>query len=238
MRCALLTSICLASLLAACAPEGSSAYVSKNLLLDSDCKADVDSDDFLAAGLYDLAAGYDWNGKRESKYCSRSYYMHLAINSNLKANANSATGRAEPNVLQITEAEVRLIDIQQQTTIELDESLPNPFRVKANITLPPSTGSDPSMGVVPIETIPAAYKSGLGDYVNEQIMAEVQIFGTTLGDVDIDFKPFSFPITLCRGCLVKCRPSGLSDSEIYGDACPDNAGADDRICLDANCPAP
>lgn len=236
MRCALVTSLCLASLFAACAPEGSSAYVSKNLLLDSSCKVSVDADEFLAIGEYDIAG----STSAKSLFCQKSYFMHLVVNSNLKANANDATGRAEPNVLVITEAEIRLVDIAQQVTIPFNKKsneLPNPFRVKSNITLPPTTGRDPQMGEVPIEAIPVGYASQLVGYVNKQILAEVQIFGTTLGDVDIDFATFSFPIHICQGCLTRCLSefSGASKSEIYGDACDDNAGADGRVCVDPEC---
>jgi hypothetical protein len=236
MRCALVTSLCLASLFAACAPEGSSAYVSKNLLLDSSCKVSIDGTEFLAVGEYDIAA----STSAKSLFCQKSYFMHLVVNSNLKANANDATGRAEPNVLQITEAEIRLVDIEQQATIGFDKksnALPNPFRVKSNITLPPTTGRDPTMGEVPIETIPVGYASQLTPFVNKQIIAEVQIFGKTLGDVNIDFATFSFPIHICQGCLTRCLSefTNASKSEIYGDNCDDNAGADGRLCVDPDC---
>jgi hypothetical protein len=234
MRCALVTSFCFASLLAACAPEGTSAYVSQNLILDGNCAVNVDDTEFLAVGAYDIAG----STTARDPNCQRSYYMHLVVNSSLKANANAATGRAEPNVLQITEAEVSLIDIEQQGLIPFKRDLPNPFRVKANITLQPTTSSDPTKGEVPIETIPIGYASQLTDYVNKQIMAEVTIFGTTLGDVDVDFRPYSFPIIICQGCLTLCKediPVGATKSDIYGDACDDNAGADGRVCVNQGC---
>lgn len=234
MRCALVTSLCFASLLAACAPEGTSAYISANLFLDGNCKVNVDDTEFLAAGLYDIAGS---TTKRHPS-CQNSYYMHVVVNSSLKANANSATGRAEPNVLQITEAEVSLIDIEQQGLIEFKNDLPNPFRVKANITLQPTTSDDPTKGEVPIETIPVGYASGLTGYVNKQVMAEVTIFGTTLGDVDVDFRPFSFPIKICQECQTLCKtdiPEGATKQDIYGDACDDNGGQDGRVCVNQGC---
>jgi hypothetical protein len=238
MRCALVTSLCLGSLLMACAPEGSSAYVSKNLILDSSCHANIDDDEFLAVGDYDIAGVTS----AKSAACQHSYFMHLVVNSNLKANANEATGRAEPNVLVIKEAEIRLVDIEQQATISFNRKsheLPNPFRVKANNTLPPTTGTDPETGMVPIEAIPVGYASQLSpDYVDKQIMAEVQIFGTTIGDVDVDFATFAFPIRICQGCLTKCMKdfgAGASDADIYGDTCDDNYGQDGRLCVDPDC---
>lgn len=233
MRCALVTSLCLASLLAGCAPEGASAYVSKNLLLDSNCEVNVDDTKFLAVGEYDIAG----STTVRSPMCQRSYYLHVVVNSQLKANANAATGRAEPNVLQISEAEITLVDIEQQGVITF-KKLPNPFRVKSNITLEPSSGTDPTQGEVPIEAIPLGYAPELTDFVGQQIMAEVKIFGTTLGDIDIDFATFEFPIHICQGCLTVCKskvPSTASKDDIYGDHCNDNAGADDRICVNPGC---
>jgi hypothetical protein len=237
MRCALVTSLCLASLLAACAPEGPSAYVSKALILDSSCDLNVDDTKYLAVGAYDIAG----STSKKSSFCQRSYYLNLVVNSQLKSNAKLATGRSEPNVLRINEAEISLIDLEQQGLITFDrrsDELPNPFRVKANITLEPTTGTTPAMGAVPIETIPVGYADQLTDYVGKQIMAEVQIFGTTLGDVDIDFAKFSFPIHICQGCMMKCLSNiedGATKSEVYGDNCDDNAGADGRVCVNPDC---
>ena len=118
MRCALVTSLCLSSLLASCAPEGASAFVSKNLVLDSTCDLNVDDDKFLAVGEYDIAP----STTMKSAFCRKSYYMHLVVNSQLKANENTATGRSEPNVLQISEAEVTLINIEQDGVIVVDRN--------------------------------------------------------------------------------------------------------------------
>jgi hypothetical protein len=241
MRRVLVTFSSLISLFAACAPEGSSAYVSVALPVPQNCRVSPDSEVFMAVGSFDIAKGADYDGARKSTACQNSYYLHLLVNSNLKSNANEATGRAEPNVLQIDEAEVELIDIEQQATIGFDAKanpLPNPFRVKVNNSLPPTTGSEPQKGVVAVETIPAGYDEQLRDYIDKQILAQVQIFGTTTGDVDIDFKPFTFPIKICEGCMTLCGGAldeGDSQTDIYGDQCPDNAGADGRVCVDATC---
>lgn len=238
MRCALVTFLCLSSLLAACAPEGTSAYVSKNLILDSDCSVTVDDEKFLAVGEYDIAP----STTMKSTFCRKSYYMHLVVNSQLKAGANTATGRSEPNVLQISEAEVSLVDIEQQGLIQFKpksgSELPNPFRVKSNITLEPTMGTDPTTGEVPIEAIPVGYASYLNNYVGKQIMAEVKIYGTTLGDIDVDFAPFSFPIHICQGCLSRCTKdsdANASKTDLYGENCDDNGAADGRLCIDRTC---
>lgn len=241
MRCVLVWSSCLlACLFGACAPEGSSAYVSYNVPLDSECEASPGATEFLYVGLYDIADGGDWEAGAKSTFCRNSYYLHLIVNSSLKSNASSATGRAEPNVLQVTDAEVTLIDIEKQGRIPFNDGLPNPFRVKTNNTLAPTTGNDPTTGVIAVEAIPVGYHSQLSNFVGSQLLAEVQVFGTTTGDVDIDFKPFSFPIRICEGCLKRCLSTfgeDPSEDEIYGEECADNAGADGRVCADPTCPS-
>lgn len=239
MRCVLVWSLCTVSLLAACAPEGSSAYVSYNLPVDSACEVSPNATEFLAVGLFDIAEDGDAEDSQPGTACRNSYYLHLLVNSSLKANANDATGRAEPNVLQVTEAEVRLFDIEEQVDIPFN-GLPNPFRVKTNNTLPPSNSGDPTTGIVAVEAIPVGYHEDLEGFVGGQILAEVQVFGTTIGDVDIDFKPFSYPIRICKNCLKKCLNDPdffeMDADDIYGDQCADNAGADGRVCLDYTCP--
>jgi len=240
MRCVLVWSLCTVSLLAACAPEGSSAYVSSNLPMGDGCEVSPSATDSLSVGLFDIAEDGDAKDSQQGSACRNSYYLHLLVNSSLKANANPATGRAEPNVLQVTEAEVRLFNIEEQVDIPFN-GLPNPFRVKSNYTLAPTTSTAPTTGVVAVEAIPVGYHKGLGDFVGGQILADVQLFGTTTGDVDIDFKPFSYPIRICRNCLKKCLGDtlfgGKEEEEILGGQCDDHAGADGRLCLDRTCPA-
>jgi hypothetical protein len=92
--------------------------------------------------------------------------------------------------------------------------------------------------------IPIDYAAQLDDggdrFVGAQILAEIQIFGTTTGDVDIDFKPFVYPIELCDGCLHVCRQRDIRDKmrdeeDFIGQMCNDNSGIDGRVCIDPDC---
>jgi hypothetical protein len=229
-----LAVVSLVSALVACAPEGSSAYVSFNVPPDSSCIVQPSSDIFIASGTWDIG-----RTKSTTDFCKHPYFMHLIVNSSLKANARDSTGRAEPNVLQINEADVRLMDKEKQTINFLktdktpDAARPNPFRVQTANTLPPSAGRDPSRGVVSVEAIPRAYADKLNSFVDDKVLVEVQIFGTTTGDVDIDFKPFVFPVSICRGCLSPCVATITKlGIDPYGDNCADNAAQDGRVCVD------
>jgi hypothetical protein len=224
-----------AILLAACAPEGPSGFVTYNLAPDSDCVVSPDSADlFVPIGRYDISSGF--NGA--SNNCDSPYVMNLLVNSFLRPNSDVNQGRAEPNILQLHSAEVRLMDINR-ATIAFDArepQLPNPFLVTTNNSLFPTMGSSPSTAVASVEVIPKAYADQLGSFVDKQILAEIQIFGTTTGDVDVDLKPFVYTIQLCDGCLTinGCTiPTDTSLDEVYGeDTCRDNASADGRVCVD------
>jgi hypothetical protein len=194
---------------------------------------------FLPVGSFDISPG----GVPGSVACDTSYVVNLLVNSNLRANAKYATGRAEPNYLRIHSAEVHLMTLQKETILfnrNPKTTLPNPFTVTTANVLSPSDGTSPSRGLAVVEAIPSAYADQLDRFKDKQIIAEITIFGTTLGDVDIDFKPFAYPIQLCDGCLTLChnRDILLNDldlDEVYGMDCRDNAGQDGRICVDNGC---
>src|SRR5262249_54072778 len=135
---------------------------------------------------------YDIGGDKTGETCINSYFMNLLVNSNLKSNGNDSTGRAEPNVLLITHADVRLMDKSQATMSftnkdgQPDANLPNPYRVRTASFLEPTTGNVAMTTVVPVEAIPKAYTPRLEKYNGSSILVEVTLFGTTTGDVDVD----------------------------------------------------
>lgn len=223
--------------LSACAPEGPSGFVTFNLVPSSDCLVTPEGTNrFYPIGLYDISPG-------EVDACSNPYVVNLLVNSFLRPNSDPMLGRAEPNILILNNAEVKLMDIQRRT-IQFTAggtNLPNPFLVPTSNALAPSTGSEPSMAVAAVEVIPVDYAAQLNSdmFVGAQIMAEIQIFGTTTGDVDIEFKPFLYPIEICDGCLTFCNGDLMEDSidpdELIGDQCADNSGQDGRVCIDPDC---
>lgn len=234
-----LTLLSLFSLLVpavACAPEGSSAYVTKNLNLSSDCTARSD-DVGMPTGKYDVG------GDDTGEACINSYFMNLLVNSNLKSNERASTGRAEPNVLLITHADVTLMDKSQARMSfskegKPDPALPNPYRVRTASYLEPTTGNVAQTTIVPVEAIPKAYTGSLGRFNGSSILVEVQLFGTTTGNVDVDFRPFLFPVSICKGCLSRCVKDFASEKDIAaltGDDCDDNFAQDDRYCIDSGC---
>lgn len=234
------SALLIALALSACAPEGPTAFVTFNLMPDQSCvvSPEVGANFFLPIGQFDVSNGAMGN----TTGCRDSYVLNLLVNSYLRSNADATLGRAEPNILQIHSAEVRLMSLDRRTIVFNRESqvLPNPFLVTTNNSLQPTSGETASTGIAAVEAIPIAYAAQLDRFDGKQILAEIQIFGTTTGDTDIDFKPFVYPINICVGCLSVCLDRDvlenmLDPEDLYGDTCPDNAGADGRVCIDPDC---
>lgn len=219
----------------ACAPESPTAFVQGNVPLDGECVASEDTEKLFLSGTYDVSPGSDGS-------CDVPYRLALLVSSFLRSNSDTDLGRAEPNILRVHSAEVKLMNLQRQTLLFEEAQLPNPFLVTTGGILEPSSGTEPANGIAFVEVIPIAYAPYLGDFVNDQILAEVQLFGTTTGDVDVDFQPWVYPVDICDGCLTFCA-SVFSQAEMGGPSldeftegtCRDNAGADDRICVDSGC---
>jgi hypothetical protein len=224
--------------LAACAPAGSSAYVSANVPLNGDCTAS-EGEISLSTGLYDVLSN-----RTEKTDCIKPYRMSLVINSNLVSNPNVAVGRVEPNALRVQYADVTLLD-NSEAIVNFEERdnvvPPNPYRVYTTASIAPSTGDDPSTGWVQLDAIPAAYGEQLRGYAGTNILVEIQLSGTTTSDVDVDFQPFLYPLAICSDCLSRCRsdpqfvtdPSRLTD--LNSGKCSDNRAQDDRTCVDQGC---
>lgn len=222
--------------LAGCAPEGPSAYVDLNLKPDSSCTYSAGSTDTvgLSGGLYDISPG-------GANTCENPYVLALRVNSQLRPGRDEELGRAEPNVLQVKEAVVKLKD-RQGRTLALGpngSALPNPFRVNTNESVRPTDNDDPSFGVVFVEAIPTPYAPFLDQFVNDQILVEVQLFGTTLGDVEVDFTPYVYPVRICDGCQLLCIGGSDGQEQLdmleEDDGCQDGAGYDGRLCPDLGC---
>lgn len=230
--------VSLVAVLGGCAPAGSSAYVSLNLPLQADCTPG-DGTIGISTGLWDIGS------PDSTANCLHSYFMTLLINSNLKANSDMSTGRAEPDVLLITHADVRLMDKNQSTLsftnkdMSADADRPNPYRVQTTASIDPTTATTATQGKVQIEAIPKIYAEKLTGYHDDSIMLEVSLYGTTTGDIDVDFRPFLYPLAICEGCLSKCmKADGLEAKDVsalQANKCPDNAAQDDRFCVDPGC---
>ena len=229
------------AMMGACAPQGPTAFITQNIVPDKSCVVSPDA----AGALYLPFGSFDVSSGKTSKHvCQRSYRVNLLVNSYLRPHADDPLGRAEPNILQIHSAKVTLMTLDGAVLDFGDTTKPNPFLTTTSNTIFPSKGSTPSTAIASVEVIPLNYVSYLANPGNGlipgDIQAEIQIYGTTTGDTDIDLAPFKYTIELCSGCLTMCLKADITDNnltpdDVRGDSCPDNAGADGRVCIDSGC---
>lgn len=201
-----------------------------------ECVADPESSNTLRAeGVLDVALRPD-------------YVATLKVGSQLAPRGDKTNLRAETMIATFTGAEVHLSGDADVEPLE--------FTVPAaGTTIPPSSSADPGFGIVAATLIPAAVGVELAAELTNRAelrtrVAEVRVFGETIGGLDIETAPFSFVIRVCKGCLVEFPAEALDNNRNCGAALneagvvPCRIGQDDpvdcRLCTQGNvyCQAP
>jgi hypothetical protein len=219
-----------------CTSEETGFFVRGNVTIEApDCIASAEADALLiSSGVLDVAL-------------RRDYQASLLVASQLAPRGDKGNLRTETMIATITGAEVHL----HKDTGELDG---NPFTVPANGVIPPNASNDPGFGIATATLIPADRGNELFAELAEpgQIrtrIAEVTVFGKTIGGLDIETAPFSYVIRVCKGCLVDFPAEALSEPDMNGvQACnaptdqtpesPCRLGQDDpvdcRVCASSS----
>lgn len=157
--------------------------------------------------------------------------------------------RAETTRITLTGAEITLKDAATDQIITCkDQAHCGEFSVYGSGFANSSKSEDPGYGIIAAQLIPNAvgesYRASLAGKAGTTVslVATVKVFGTTLGNQDVESGGFSYPIQLCMGCLVdfssgkadgSCTPK--AEGEIITPNC--RMGQDDlvdcRSCLPA-----
>ncbi|MBN1655560.1 MAG: hypothetical protein JXA30_17465 [Deltaproteobacteria bacterium] len=202
--------------LAACVDEAPALVVVNAIPLDEDCVAKTGEDIVRSRGRYDV-------------FCGTSYLVPFEVWSYMVARGDPERPRAETNVAQFDRAEVQLLTPDDATIVPT-------FSVPVGGSLLPGDGTDPGKAVVWVELIPAKAVSELpqpDEY--SQIVAQVQLFGKTNGDVEVETGEFRFPIDLCDRCYTyfvhECMWDAF-DLQALDDVegCQDGGGYDGNFC--------
>lgn len=131
-----------------------------------------------------------------------SYKAVLLVGSQLTQRGSREQLRTETARLRIEGAEVELDDANG-TPLNLG-SAANPFSVISTGFAHPAAGTEPGYGSVFVDLIPGSVSASVRNGV---VLAKVRVFGTTLGDQEIESGEFTFPIQVCRGCLISYPPT-------------------------------
>lgn len=194
---ALLLGAAAAAASAGCTDEETSLFVLGNVVLEEpECIATPSATStMLISGFLDVALRPE-------------YEASLLVGSQLAPRGDKTNLRTETMVAAITGAEVRLQD---------DDGDGIEFTVPATGTILPDTSAEPGLGIVNVTLIPAAVGaeiaaelSNAGD-VRTRI-AEVRVFGQTIGGIEVETSPFTYIIRICEGCLVDF-PAGSLDPD-------------------------
>ncbi len=133
---------------------------------------------------------------------TNEYTAALLVGSQLAPRGNKGRLVTEPNHLELHGAEVTLTDLEGK---EIEPG----FSVPGTGFVDPSNSEAPGYGVMFASLIPATVGSRLetqlraaGVGASKTVIADVRVFGNTLGGLSIESGSFTYPIRVCYGCSV------------------------------------
>lgn len=188
------TAVLAATLTPACAEDDRSLFV-HGILAPSEsrtngaCTYTADPGQaLLYQGVLDAAVG-------------RPYVAVALVGSQLRSRAEANSLSAESNRTHLNGAVVRVTDVDGATLGE--------FTSLATGFVDPGSGTSASYGTLAVTAIdaPTLAKIGLPPPGQDKIvLANVKVFGTTLGGIEVESGELTFPINVCNGCLIAFSP--------------------------------
>lgn len=177
----------------ACAENDTSLFVAGVLAGDPpECEYKADQGSALqTAGLMDVGFTTD-------------YRAVLLVALQLAPRGDKSKLRAESMTFQVRGAEVRLTDSEG--------ALVDEFSVPAGGTVAPTSAANPGFGFADVVLIPNSLGQDLRDELQpgqrRTLVAEVRVFGETLGGTELTSGSFSYVIDVCHACLSAAIPDG------------------------------
>lgn len=149
---------------------------------------------------------------------ARSYTMVILVGGQFVTRGDSLTARAEPNKTHLNGAVVKVTDPNGATIGE--------FTAIGSGFVDQAESNTASFGLIQITAIDSTTIDRLGVTADtpKLVIANVRVFGKTLGGVDVESGEFQYPIRVCRGCLIDFSK---------GDD-PATTGLDCNLEIDAN----
>lgn len=177
-----------------CTEEDTGLFIAGNMVVEApDCSVTAEGNaPLLLRGTLDVSQRAD-------------YVATLLVGNQLTPRSDKESLRTETAVTTITGAEVRLLT----DTGEVDTE----FTVPASGVISPDGSEDPGFGVVLATLIPAASGVALAGQLaqgqSRTRVAQVKVFGETIGGVEVESAVFTYVIEVCAGCLVSYPPDAL-----------------------------
>lgn len=140
---------------------------------------------------------------------AKSYQLVVKVENNIQARASGDKVRAESNSILLTGATVKLTRPTGETVDE--------FTNLASATIKPAQTISPTAGVMEVVAVSPKAAGILHDELKRRdsttvVIANIKVFGRTLGGIDVESNEYPFPITVCRGCKIDfgCAPTGAT----------------------------
>jgi hypothetical protein len=198
-----------------CADNDSSLFVQAVVRLEApQCTAKADPNATLLGG-----------GVLDRAFPGGTYDAALLVGNQLTRLGSRTQHRTETSRIVIRGAIVNVMDDKGEPLQE--------FTVDATGFVDPGSGDDPGYGIVFAPIVPP----GVGED-DTSVTAHVKVFGETLGGTEVESAELSFPVFICRGCLVTvpaeaCDPATGVCSCLGGDSsgveAPCRMGQDDPV---------
>jgi hypothetical protein len=182
-----------------CTDEETGFFIQGNVALVAPaCVATAESTaSMIGTGLLDVALRLD-------------YQASLLVGSQLTPRGDKANLRTETMITTINGAEVQLFN----DTGELDTE----FTVPAFGTIYPNTSAEPGFGIITATLIPAGSGLLLAEELTDRSrvitrVAQVKVFGKTLGGLEVESSDLRYVIRVCEGCLIDFPSNTLVQGE-------------------------
>lgn len=209
------------TLVPSCADNGVSLFIRGVIALQApDCVAKGDADVTLWPSVFFDTA------------LTNKVDVALLIGSQLFGRGDPKTSRAEPNRIQLSGAEVELTDTGGNVLVPK-------FTVPTLGVIDPTASSDATYGVTFVSLVPPGVsgtlisKTGTGTYgTRKLVLANVKVFGKTLGGTDVESLPVAVQIDTCFGCSVYF-PADASEPTVSAVNCF-KSSTQSKTCLPGN----
>jgi len=125
-----------------------------------------------------------------------SYSAQLLVGNQMIQRGDPTAPRAESNRVHLNGAIVRVTDGNGGDITS--------FTSVASGFVDAASGNQPSYGIAGVTALDATTVSNLrvGTGATRLVIANMKVFGKTIGGVDVESAEFSFPIRVCNGCSI------------------------------------
>lgn len=125
-----------------------------------------------------------------------TYTAFLLVGGQALQRTDTLNGRIEPNRVHLNGAVVTVTDANGGSLGE--------FTALGSGFVDPGQGAASSFGLLGVTLLdqPTTGKLAVAPNTSRLVVANVKVFGKTLGGVDLETGEFQFPIRVCNGCLI------------------------------------